>query len=334
MARHTIVLDVIRLWHRTPDLLVCIDEVHRMRRRELFEYAIATATAWPASARSQQGAIPVIGFLSGGSRGDPQSPDIDGLQQGLAESGYVVGRDLRIEYRWAEGQFDRLSALAGELTTRQVALIATATLPAAIAAKAASPTTPVVFVIGEDPVKAGLVASLSRPGGNATGVSDFVNQLVAKRLDILLQAVPGIGLVGLLVNPNNPNAGPDTEEAEAAANALGKKLLVLKATSDRELETAFETVAHERVGALAVNIDPFLFRARDQILSLVARHGLPAIYPVRQFVDAGGLMSYSPNRIVSWRQAGLYAWPHYPALCPRSRGRGDRIKCMSGFRTL
>jgi putative ABC transport system substrate-binding protein len=212
MARHTVVLDVIRLWHRTPDLLVCIDEVHRMRRRERLEYAIVAAVAWPASARSQQGVIPVIGFLSGGSRGGPQSPDIDGLQQGLGESGYVVGRDLRIEYRWAEGQFDRLSALAADLTTRQVALIATATLPAAIAAKAASPTTPVVFVIGEDPVKAGLVASLSRPGGSATGVSDFVNQLVAKRLDILLQAVPSIGLVGLLVNPNNPNAGPDTEE--------------------------------------------------------------------------------------------------------------------------
>ena len=237
------------------DLLVCVDEVHRKRRRELLEYAIVAAAAWPASARSQQGAIPVIGFLSGASRG--QAPDIESFQQGLAESGYVLERDLRIEYRWAEGQFDRLSALAADLTSRRVALIATATLPAAMAAKAASPTTPVVFVIGEDPVKADLVASLSRPGGNATGVSDFVNQLVAKRLDILLQAVPGIRLVGLLVNPNNPNAGPDTEDAEAAANALGKKLLVLKATSDRELETAFETVARERLGCgSASNGDP------------------------------------------------------------------------------
>jgi putative ABC transport system substrate-binding protein len=253
-----------------------------MRRRELFQYAIVATTAWPASARGQQGPIHVIGFLSGASGGGPQSPDIDGLRQGLAESDYVVGRDLRIEYRWAGGQFDRLSALAADLTGRQVALIATATLPAAMAAKAASPTTPVVFVIGEDPVKAGLVASLNRPGGNATGVSDFVNQLVAKRLDILLQTLPGTGFVGLLVNPNNPNAGPDTEEAEAAANALGRKLLVLKATSDRELETAFETVAREQVGALAVNIDPFLFEARDQIISLAARHGLPVIYPVRQ----------------------------------------------------
>jgi putative ABC transport system substrate-binding protein len=277
-----------------------------MRRRELLEYAIVAATAWTGSARSQQVAIPVIGFLSGASH-DPRPPDMDGLRQGLAESGYVLGRDLSIEYRFAEGQFDRLSALAADLTSRQVALIATATLPAAMAAKAARPTTPVVFVIGEDPVKAGLVASLSRPGGNATGMSDFVNQLVPKRLQILLEAVPGVGLIGLLVNPNNPNAGPDTEEAEAAANTLDQKLLVLNATSDRELETAFETAAKERAGGLAVNIDPFFTRARDRIVSLAARHGLPAIYPVRQFVDAGGLMSYSPNRLVSWRQAGLYA---------------------------
>jgi putative tryptophan/tyrosine transport system substrate-binding protein len=278
-----------------------------MRRRELLEYAIVAAAAWTASARSQQVAIPVIGFLSGGSRDPPRAPDMDGLRQGLAESGYVLDRDLSIEYRFAEGQFDRLSALAADLTSRQVGLIATATLPAAMAAKAARPTTPVVFVIGEDPVKAGLVASLNRPGGNATGVSDFVNQLVAKRLQILLEAVPGVELIGLLVNPNNPNAGPDTEEAEAAANALGQKLLVLNATSDRELEIAFETAAQERAGALGVNIDPFFFRAQDRIVSLAARHGLPAIYPVRQFVDAGGLMSYSPNRLVSWRQAGFYA---------------------------
>jgi putative ABC transport system substrate-binding protein len=279
-----------------------------MRRRELFKYAAIAAAAWPVWARSQQQAMPVIGFLSGGSRGGPRSPpDIDGLRQGLAEAGYVLGRDVNIEYRWAEGEFDRLSALAADLASRRVTLIATVTLPAAMAAKAASPMTPVVFVIGEDPVKAGLVASLNRPGGNATGVSDFVNQLVAKRLEILQQAVPGVGLIGLLVNPNNPNAGPDADEAATAAGALGQKLLVLKAKSDRELEAAFETLAQERAGALAVNIDPFLFRAQDQIISLAARRGLPAIYPLREFVDGGGLMSYSPNRFVSWRQAGQYA---------------------------
>jgi putative ABC transport system substrate-binding protein len=278
-----------------------------MRRRELVKYAAIAAAAWPGCARSQQQAMPMIGFLSGGSRGGPRLPDIDGLRQGLAESGYVLGRDLDIEYRWADGQFDHLSALAADLTSHRVALIATVTLPAAMAAKAATPTTPVVFVIGEDPVKAGLVASLNRPGGNATGVSDFVNQLIAKRLEILQQAVPGVGLIGLLVNPNNPNAGPDAEEAAAAANALGQKLLILKATSDRELEAAFETLTQKRAGALAVNIDPFFFQAQDSIISLAARYGLPAIYPLRAFVDAGGLMSYSPNRLASWRQAGLYA---------------------------
>jgi putative tryptophan/tyrosine transport system substrate-binding protein len=206
-----------------------------------------------------------------------------------------------------EGQFDRLPALAADLTSRGVVLIATATLPAAMAAKAATPTTPVVFVIGEDPVEAGLVASLNRPGGSATGVSDFVNQLVAKRLDLLQQAVPGTALIGLLVNPTNPNAEPDTKEARAAVKVLGQKLLIVTAASDHELEAAFETLAQERADALAVNIDPFLFRAHDQIISLAAQHGLPAIYPVRQFVDAGGLMSYSPDRLVSWHQAGLYA---------------------------
>jgi putative ABC transport system substrate-binding protein len=255
--------------------------------------------------RAQQKAMPLIGYLSGGS--GPRAPDLDGLGQGLAEGGYVLGRNLNIEYRWAEGQFDRLPALAADLTSRRVVLIATATLPAAMAAKAATPTTPVVFVIGEDPVKAGLVASLNRPGGNATGVSDFVNQLVAKRLDLLQQAVPGTASIGLLLNPTNPNAEPDAKEAQAAVKALGQKLLVVKATGDRELEAAFETLAQERADALAVNIDPFLFGARDRIISLAARYGLPAIYPVRGFVDAGGLMSYSPNRLVSWHQAGLYA---------------------------
>jgi putative ABC transport system substrate-binding protein len=277
-----------------------------MRRRDILAL-VGGAGVWPLRARAQQQTTPVIGFLSGGWRSGPSSSENDGLGQGLAEAGYVLGRDLSIQYRWAEGQFDRLPALTADLISRRVALIATATLPAAMAAKAASPTTPVVFVIGEDPVKAGLVASLNRPGGNATGVSDFVNQLVAKRLELLQQTVPSAALIGLLVNPSNPNAEPDVEEAEAAAKALGLKLLVLKATGDRDLSAAFETLEQERAGALAVNIDPFLSRAQDQIISSAARHGLPAIYPVRQFVDAGGLISYSPNRLVSWHQAGLYA---------------------------
>lgn len=247
-----------------------------MQRRD-FIALLGSAFSSTFAAHAQQQTMPVIGFLSGASA---PGPDIDGLGQGLAEGGYVLGRNLDIEYRWAEGQFDRLPALAGDLTSRRVVLIATATLPAAMAAKAATPTTPVVFVIGEDPVKAGLAASLSRPGGNATGVSDFVNQLIAKRLELLQQSVPGATLIGLLVNPNNPNAEPDAEEAAAAAKALGRKLLVLKATGDRDLGAAFETLAQERADALAVNIDPFLFQAQDQIISLAARYRLPAIYPV------------------------------------------------------
>ena len=275
-----------------------------MRRRDLLAL-IGSTGLWPLSVRAQQ-AMPMVGFLSGASPGGPRQTE-DGLRQGLGDGGYVVGRNLSIEYRWAEGQFDRLPALAADLTSRRVALIATQTLPAAMAAKVASPTTPVVFVIGEDPVKAGLVASLNRPGSNATGVSDFVNHLVAKRLELLRETVPSAALIGLLVNPSNPNSEPDAEEARAAAIALGLKLLVLKATSGHELDAAFETLAQERAGAFAVNIDPFLSRARDQIISSAARYGLPAIYPLREFVDAGGFMSYSPNRLVSWRQTGLYA---------------------------
>jgi putative tryptophan/tyrosine transport system substrate-binding protein len=230
-----------------------------MQRRD-FIALLGSAFSSTFAAHAQQQTMPVIGYLSGASGPNP-ADGLDGLGQGLAEGGYVLGRNLNIEYRWAAGQFDRLPALASDLTSRGVVLIATATLPAAMAAKAATPVTPVVFVIGEDPVEAGLVASLNRPGGNATGVSDFVNQLVAKRLDLLQQAVPGSALIGLLVNPSNPNAEPDAKEARAAVKALGQKLLVVKATGDRELEAAFDMLGQERADAPAVNIDPFLFRA-------------------------------------------------------------------------
>ena len=259
------------------------------------------------AARAQKPATPAIGFLSGSSFRGAHAVDLDGLRQGLMEGGYIEGRTLNIEYGFADGHFDRLPALASDLISRRVAVIATVTLPAAMAAKAATPTIPVVFVIGEDPVKAGLVASLNRAGGNATGVSDFINQLGAKRLELILQAMPRVALIGLLVNPSNPNAEPDAKEVEAAANGLGQKLLVVRATSDRELEAAFTTLAQERAGAVCVNIDPFFFGAQDQIIALAARYRLPAIYSLSEFVKAGGLMSYSPNRFGSWRQAGLYA---------------------------
>jgi putative ABC transport system substrate-binding protein len=276
-------------------------------RRRAFIAALGGAAAWPLVALGQQAVMPVIGFLSGAARDGTPGSSLSGFRQGLAEAGYIEGRNLTIEYRWADAHFDRLPALADELVSRRAALIATVTLPAALAAKSASLTTPVVFVIGEDPVKAGLIASLDRPGGNATGVSDFVNQLVAKRLELIQQAVPRVESVGLLVNPKNPNAESDNKEMEAAVTALGKKLVVARATDDRELEAAFAALAQERVSALCVNIDPFLIQAQDRITSLAANYRLPAIYPLRDFVDAGGLMSYSPNRSASWRHAGLYA---------------------------
>jgi putative tryptophan/tyrosine transport system substrate-binding protein len=278
-----------------------------MRRRDFIGALSGAALGYPTSVGAQQPATPVIGFLSGGSSSGPHSPELDGLRQSLAESGYIEGRNLTIEYRWAEGRFERLTALAQDLARRHVALIATVTLAAALAVKAVSPTTPVVFVIGEDPVKAGLVASLNHPGSSATGVSDFINVLVAKRLELIGEAVAGIASVGLLVNPNNPNAESDARETEVAANVLAQKLLVVKATNEQALDTAFATLAQERVGALCVNIDPFLFGAQARIISLAARYRLPTIYPVREFVTAGGLMSYSPDRLGSWRQAGLYA---------------------------
>jgi putative ABC transport system substrate-binding protein len=278
-----------------------------MRRRDFVAMVGAAALGSPTLTRAQRLATPAIGFLSGGSSHGAHAPDLDGLRQGLVEGGYIEGRTVIIEYGFADGHFDRLPALASDLVSRRVAVIATVTLPAAMAAKAATPTIPVVFVIGEDPVKAGLVASLNRPGGNATGVSDFINQLGAKRLELIRQAVPRVALIGLLVNSSNPNAEPDAKEVEAAANGLGQKLLIVKATSDRDLEAAFTTLAQERAGALCVNIDPFFFGAQDQIIALAARYRLPAIYPRAEFVKAGGLMSYSPNRFGSWRQAGLYA---------------------------
>jgi putative tryptophan/tyrosine transport system substrate-binding protein len=275
-------------------------------KRRTFIAGLGSAAVWPVVVYAQQRAMPVIGFLSGASRNDTRSPS-DGFRQGLAEAGYIEGRNLTIEYRWAEAHFERLQPLADDLVGHRVALIATVTLPAAVVAKSTSPTTPVVFVIGEDPVKAGLVASLDRPGSNATGVSDFVNQLIAKRLELIQQTVPRVESVGLLVNPKNPNAEADNKEMEAAVKALGKKLLVVRATNDRELEAAFAELTLERVSALCVNIDPFLLQAHERIIALAVSHSLPAIYPLRDFVDAGGLMSYSPNRLASWRQAGIYA---------------------------
>jgi len=274
-----------------------------MKRREFIALLGGTATTWPLAARAQRSAMPEIGFLSGATA-ETFEPFAAAFRQGLSEGGFVEGRNVVFESRWARGQFDRLPRLAADLVGRNPAVIATHTLPAALAA--ATGTIPIVFVVGEDPVKAGLVASLNRPGGNVTGISNFMNVVGAKRLELVSEAVGKDALLALLVNPNNPNAEPDTKDLQAAADALGRRLEVLRASSEREIETAFAVAAERKVGALFINVDPFLFSQREQLVTLAARHRVPTIYPLREMIMAGGLMSYGASFPKAWRQSGLY----------------------------
>jgi putative ABC transport system substrate-binding protein len=276
-----------------------------MRRRDFITF-VGGGAAWPLAARAQQQAIPVIGLLGGGS---PESfaPTFAALRQGLQEAGFVEGRNAEIEARWARGQFDRLPGLAADLVGRRAAVIITQTLPAALAAKAAAATIPVVFVVGEDPVEVGLVHTLNRPGGNITGLSNFMNLLGAKRLELLSETVPNANAIALLVNPKNPNAEPDSRTLRVAAHALGRRIEVLKAASETDLEAAFAAIMEQRLGALFVNIDSFFAARADQLVALAAHHHVPASYPLRQFVAAGGLMSYDANFADAFRRAGIYA---------------------------
>jgi putative ABC transport system substrate-binding protein len=268
--------------------------------------AAAPSVLWPLVASAQQPALPVVGLLGGGS---PESfaPLLASLRQGLQEAGIVDGRNTVIEPRWARGEFDRLAGLAADLVERRAAVIVTQTLPAALAAKAATTTIPIVFVIGEDPVEVGLVHTLNRPGGNVTGLSNFMNLLGAKRLELLAETVPNANALALLVNPNNPNAEPDSKILQAAAQALGRRIEVLQAASETDLEAAFAAMSERRLGAVFVNIDPFFAAHADQLVALAARHRLPASYALRQFVAAGGLMSYDASFADAFRRAGVYA---------------------------
>jgi putative tryptophan/tyrosine transport system substrate-binding protein len=279
-------------------------------KRRAFILALAGAAApslvWPRVARAQQAPMPTIGLLGGGA---PESfvPAFAGFRQGLQDGGVVEGRNAAIEARWARGELDRLPALAADLVERRAAVIVTQTLPAALAAKAATATIPIVFVIGEDPVEVGLVHTLNRPGGNVTGLSNFMNLLGAKRLELLAETVLNANALALLVNPNNPNAEPDTRSLQAAAQALGRRIEVLKAANERELEGAFAAIAEQRLGALFVNIDSFFAAHADQLVALAARQRVPASYPLRHFVAAGGLMSYDASFADAFRRAGTYA---------------------------
>jgi putative ABC transport system substrate-binding protein len=277
-----------------------------MRRREFITLIGGAAAAWPLAARAQQPSVSIVGFLSGAL---PESfaPVLASVRQGLQEAGFVEGRNAAIESRWARGEVGRLPALAAELVARRVAVIVTHTLPAALAAKAATTTIPVVFVVGEDPVEVGLVQTLNRPGGNVTGLSNFMNLLLGKRLELLAEATPHASALALLVNPNNPNAGPDSKSLQAAAQALGRRVEVFKAGSEAELDTAFAAIAEQRLGALFVNIDSFFSARAGQMVALATRHRVPTSYPLRDFVAAGGLMSYDANFAEAFRRAGVYA---------------------------
>jgi putative ABC transport system substrate-binding protein len=262
--------------------------------------------AWPLAARAQQPAMPVIGFLNAGSPG-PLAHLIAVLRQNLAEAGYVEGRNVAIEYRFAEGQYDRLPALAAELVRREVAvIIASGGNLAAPAAKAATTTLPIVFSVTDDPVKLGLVASFAHPGGNATGIYFFFSELVGKQLGLIRELVPAAALIGLLVNPDNPNADAVTTEATAAAAAIGVKIDVVRARDGNAIEVAFATLVRTKADALVLAPDPLFFRRRLQLATLATRHAIPAIYSTRESAEAGGLMSYGTSLTEVYRQLGVY----------------------------
>jgi len=262
---------------------------------------------WPRVGRAQQPAMPVIGFLNGGSPGMLRD-QVAAFRRGLNETGFVEHRNVGIEYLWAESQFNRLPALAAELVRRPVAVIAaTGGDPSVMAARAATATIPIVFIIGIDPVKMGLVASLNRPGGNLTGVAQFTSGLEPKRLEILHELVPTASVIGALMNPTRPDAETQLRDVQAAANALGLRIVVLNASSERDIETAFATLVEQRGGALLVASDPLFTMRRETIVALTARHAVPAIYQWREFPAIGGLMSYGTSLVDAYRLAGTYA---------------------------
>jgi ABC-type uncharacterized transport system substrate-binding protein len=276
-----------------------------MRRREFVSLLGGTALAWPLVARAQQPAMPVIGFL------DTRSPDgmtdrLRAFREGLKDSGYVERENVAIEYRWAENQLDRLPELAAELVRRQVAVIAATSTYSAFAANAATTTTPIVFLVGEDPVRLGLVASLARPGGNMTGINNFTGELTVKRLELLREMVPGAARIAMLVNPANAMTTA-LRDVAGAARSMGLQIQVLNASSSREIDAAFATFASERPDAVFVGLDVFFISRRAQLVNLASRHALPATYPLREFAEVGGLMSYGTNITDTFRHIGVYA---------------------------
>ena len=277
-----------------------------MKRRAFITLLGSAAAAWPLAARAQQPAMPVIGFLS--SRlPDEAKQSLTGFGSGLRTTGYVDGQNVVIEYRWADGEYSRLPGLAADLVRRGVSvLVATGGESSALAAKAATSTIPIVFTIGGDPVKVGLVSSLNRPGGNATGVSLLTSLAEAKRLGLLNEVRPGAGVFDVLINPNYQQAEAQSREVQEAARAIGRPIQIVNAGNDQELEEAFATLAQRRVAAMLVTADPFFTTRRDRIIALAAQLKLPAIYEFREYTEAGGLMSYGISLKDGYHQAGIF----------------------------
>ena len=275
-----------------------------MNNRREFITLLGGATAWPLAARAQQAAMPVVGFLSARSPGE-SAPHVGFFRSGLSEAGYIEGDNVAIDYRWAEGQYDRLPALASDLVARRVDVLAAIADPSPQAAKAATQTIPIVFAANGDPLRAGLVASLNRPGGNATGITIFGPDAVTKRLQLLHELVPPAGVITYVANPNSPTSNIEMDAARSAARSLGKEMLVLNVGNEYEFDAAFATI-DQRTGALLFASDPFFVTWRDKVVALTARHQIPAIYYLREFAEAGGLMAYGNRLSDVYRLVGVY----------------------------
>ena len=278
-----------------------------MDRRTVISTLACSVIAAPFIAKAQQPTLPVVGYLSSRSP-EESAAHAAAFRRGLRDTGYIERENVAIEYRWAKGDYERLPALASELAKLSVnVLVAVGGTPSALAAKAATASIPIVFLIGDDPAKIGLVATFNRPGGNLTGVTFVTTDLGAKRLGLLYELVPNAGVSAFLLNPNFQEAAPQAETMQAAAHSLGRRLLVLRASTEREIASSFATLSRERVAALVVQNDPFFDSQRNQLVALAARNAIPAIYHIREFPAAGGLMSYGASLADAYRQVGTYA---------------------------
>jgi putative ABC transport system substrate-binding protein len=275
-----------------------------MKRREFIALLGGAAATWPLAAHAQQPALPVIGFMASWAYNE-NLENLVALRRGLSEIGYIEGQNVTIEYRWADGQYDRLSALATDLVRRRVNVIVAAG-GSGLAAKAATTTIPIVSMIGGDPVTSGFVASLNRPEANLTGVALFAYSLGPKRLELLRELVPSAKVIAVLVNPTNADAQPDRQAVEASARAVGQQIFILNASTERDFDSAFAAMVQQRAGALLVMADPIFNSRREQLIALAARHAMPTIYEWREFAMAGGLMSYGSSITDAYRQVGIY----------------------------